>query len=605
MKAVQTALEKDWEPISFDMEEVYILSREGGNPFEVKHVVPLGGYRYARPHFGDRSPGSAGTIEETDQIGKTMVVCGLNKKQITSNQHLRDLFTAHASSIKTVELCINPDGKPRTCGAIEFKDAYAMRDCLSSFKGDGGVYVRPLHNMVYPDVIGSTCSTTAMLAKFSAILKPKSVPKNTANASTGAAFEKVVTSAIIVMPPELMWGQIQEIRKRHDKSFRRWMPHINLIYPFMKGSLFNIAEQQLADYFTNHPIQPFNVTFNAFDYFEHSPTNCTLFLNPTLERGSELIELQSSLEKVFPTCNEQSTKSDTGFHAHLTVGQFRGKRATETAKNKFAQNWSPISFMVDSVYLISRSGMEPFKVIKKIALNGQASAGLPNTQFVPAVQWPKPEPGVQVKKITVGTNVAADDTVGVALQSSAKKPEGVMGEVYVKLGMWMKKRNNPEHLPKNKDKLRRAIKPMCTVRTKAIEVDEVLKTFEEEGLIKLVSVPGKADQEVVYLNKAEENDESMRHVRGKEAGGYARNIHGGNANLRKEEAKKSALEKCRYWVRMPLNTPKGKISLTNCLEQLCVQKVNVEPDAAIKMMEEVGFISIEYETTKVNYHVSF
>lgn len=43
---------------------------------------------------------------------------------------------------------------------------------------------------------------------------------------------KVVSSAIIVAPPENLWGPIQAIRQEHDKAYERWMPHINLIYPF-------------------------------------------------------------------------------------------------------------------------------------------------------------------------------------------------------------------------------------------------------------------------------------------------------------------------------------------------------------------------------------
>ncbi len=43
---------------------------------------------------------------------------------------------------------------------------------------------------------------------------------------------KVVTSAIIVSPPKDTWGPIQDIRLKFDKAYKRWMPHINLIYPF-------------------------------------------------------------------------------------------------------------------------------------------------------------------------------------------------------------------------------------------------------------------------------------------------------------------------------------------------------------------------------------
>lgn len=40
--------------------------------------------------------------------------------------------------------------------------------------------------------------------------------------------EKTVKSALIIQPPESALQQIQEIRKKYDKAYERWMPHINL-----------------------------------------------------------------------------------------------------------------------------------------------------------------------------------------------------------------------------------------------------------------------------------------------------------------------------------------------------------------------------------------
>ena len=39
---------------------------------------------------------------------------------------------------------------------------------------------------------------------------------------------KDVKHAVIIQPDESLWGPIQEIRKQYDKSYIRWMPHINL-----------------------------------------------------------------------------------------------------------------------------------------------------------------------------------------------------------------------------------------------------------------------------------------------------------------------------------------------------------------------------------------
>ena len=40
--------------------------------------------------------------------------------------------------------------------------------------------------------------------------------------------KKVHTSAIVIIPPPSCFPPIQEIRAKYDKSYERWMPHINL-----------------------------------------------------------------------------------------------------------------------------------------------------------------------------------------------------------------------------------------------------------------------------------------------------------------------------------------------------------------------------------------
>ena len=58
------------------------------------------------------------------------------------------------------------------------------------------------------------CGSFPLLAKFG---------RQTRNMS-----RLVYKSAVVVSPPSALWGPIQEIRKKHDKAYHRWMPHINL-----------------------------------------------------------------------------------------------------------------------------------------------------------------------------------------------------------------------------------------------------------------------------------------------------------------------------------------------------------------------------------------
>lgn len=149
--------------------------------------------------------------------------------------------------------------------------------------------------------------------------------------------EKVVTSAIVVAPPEELWDPIQAIRSVHDKgasycqypvrvftrtsssvishslfrvwggykphsdrfsflffilcflhtvspvqlfnylAFHRWMPHVNLIYPFVPAAQF---VSQIAPLTTSLSfLAPFTLKFVEFGSFDHGRSN-TIYLRP-------------------------------------------------------------------------------------------------------------------------------------------------------------------------------------------------------------------------------------------------------------------------------------------------------------------------------------
>eukprot|EP00884_Botryococcus_braunii_P000060 jgi/Botrbrau1/10054/Bobra.0355s0010.1 len=71
-------------------------------------------------------------------------------------------------------------------------------------------------------------------------------------------------------PPGLVLPQLRDlarglpqIRSVHDKSFTRWMPHINLLYPFLEdcGSNFEEAAQVVAKAVAD--IHPFQVLMDS------------------------------------------------------------------------------------------------------------------------------------------------------------------------------------------------------------------------------------------------------------------------------------------------------------------------------------------------------
>ncbi len=178
----------------------------------------------------------------------------------------------------------------------------------------------------------------------------------------------------------------------HDKAYKRWMPHINMIYPFKAdindGQVFTDAahtiQERLAD------IPPFKVAFSkqAFNNFSHRK-NCTLWLKPlqvdedavvdttegaaaaaaeTLPSHPTVMKIQQRLVEMFPEYTDQSRIRDTGFQPHLSLGQFKPKVIQNVTAN-FQASWTDIEFEVKEIYIISRANFDdPFHIRHTVPL---------------------------------------------------------------------------------------------------------------------------------------------------------------------------------------------------------------------------------------------
>ncbi|KAH3762167.1 RNA ligase/cyclic nucleotide phosphodiesterase [Pelomyxa schiedti] len=176
--------------------------------------------------------------------------------------------------------------------------------------------------------------------------------------------------AIIVSPPETKWDQIQSIRQKWDKAYDRWMPHINMMWPFVQPEAIDMAAERLTACLSTVP--PFKLTFSNFNHFEHSKS-CVMWLQPQTQPPTALVDLANKLVSAFPFFNDLvANEEHHGFHPHLTCGQF-AKNQIDTKKNEFAATFKPIEFVVDKVYLISRKDDdEPFSIKHTIPLGGKS-----------------------------------------------------------------------------------------------------------------------------------------------------------------------------------------------------------------------------------------
>lgn len=165
------------------------------------------------------------------------------------------------------------------------------------------------------------------------------------------------------MPSHEIWEPIQAIRRQHDRQIQRWMPHINLLYPFCPRDAFEGVIPRLEA--ACHQIAAFEVTLATFRYFTHGAKRATVWLDP--EPREAFVGLQGALQAAFPGCDEQS-RFGGGFTPHLSVGQVTSRRALPSLLVTLRTNWAPVKFYLDAVALIWRTADGPFQVAHRIPL---------------------------------------------------------------------------------------------------------------------------------------------------------------------------------------------------------------------------------------------
>ena len=161
---------------------------------------------------------------------------------------------------------------------------------------------------------------------------------------------KTHQTAVVLIPPEECWEPIQAIRRVHDRQVRRWMPHVNLLYPFRPRDAFDGAAAALQA--AVRDLSPFDISLSEFRHFGHGRGSYTIWLAP--EPADTLKHLQASLQAAIPDCDDLSRHGD-GFTPHLSVGQVRGRTALEELKRSLQRRWEPLQFTATRVSLIWRS----------------------------------------------------------------------------------------------------------------------------------------------------------------------------------------------------------------------------------------------------------
>lgn len=185
-----------------------------------------------------------------------------------------------------------------------------------------------------------------------------------AGAADPARLGKAFTSALLVQPPRPLWGPIQAVRARRDPAYERWMPHINLLYPFVReedmrrGGVPELVARAVAS------VGPFTVRMTAPGCFRHKRA-CTVWLDPVTEPPGALAALHAALVAVFPQCDERGGE----FTPHLTVAKCSPPEQEKAeAEIVAALPDGGIEWRVESVDIVCRGAHTPYAVRHSVPL---------------------------------------------------------------------------------------------------------------------------------------------------------------------------------------------------------------------------------------------
>jgi 2'-5' RNA ligase len=191
-------------------------------------------------------------------------------------------------------------------------------------------------------------------------------------ASLPPAFSLSSTqTALALIVPSYLQPEINTIRKIHDKAFRKWEPHINILYPFVDKSLLSSAITTLRAHLSKTPISPFIVKIEDVGTFEHT-RSATVFLKPAEESEEKICSVRRQLVAALGRREEEGTH-DGIFRPHLTIGQASlvgptKARLVQKVGKLIGEEWE-----VEGLVVLRREPTGEMSVVDEISLHGEGA----------------------------------------------------------------------------------------------------------------------------------------------------------------------------------------------------------------------------------------
>ncbi len=158
--------------------------------------------------------------------------------------------------------------------------------------------------------------------------------------------------------------QIDDIRHQFDRAYPRWMPHINLCFPFIDLTLFNTIKDELMTKLLtfNH----FQLKFNRIGCFIQKQRVSFHLLPEDETKLQELYQqIMTLLAPIYVAKYQQ-------FTPHLTLGQMSLNEYNQTNYDKYLTKWlndhDGFEFKITQIDLIRRQPQTSFQSVLQIPL---------------------------------------------------------------------------------------------------------------------------------------------------------------------------------------------------------------------------------------------
>jgi endonuclease/exonuclease/phosphatase family metal-dependent hydrolase/2'-5' RNA ligase len=184
-------------------------------------------------------------------------------------------------------------------------------------------------------------------------------------------FRLVSTAtAIAIVVPKDAQANINALRSVHDKAFRKWEPHINILYPFVEPARLAPAIETLRGAVSSGDFRDLRVDVDAVDVFRHR-RNATVFLRPSVDAEERLTRLRGVLTATLG-CDESEGTHDGEFRPHMTVGQASLVGPTLERLVAKVEKLKGVGWHVKSLAVLRRKSSGEMELVDEIALSDAA-----------------------------------------------------------------------------------------------------------------------------------------------------------------------------------------------------------------------------------------